>query len=62
MVNAKKQVERVLEQLPDDCSIEDVQYHLYVVETIRRRLELADQGQQVVLSEAQKRLEKWLIR
>ena len=52
---------RILEQLPDDCSIEDVQYQLYVVETIRRRLELAEKSVPVPLIEAEKRLEKWLI-
>ena len=62
MVNAKQQVTKVLDNLPDDCSIEDVQYHLYIVETIRRRLELADRGETVSLTEAEKRLEKWLIR
>jgi len=62
MANAKQQVVKVLENLPDDCSIEDVQYHLYVVETIRRRLELADRGEVVSLSDAEWRLEKWLIR
>jgi hypothetical protein len=46
MANAKKLIARVLENLPDDCSIEDVQYHLYVVAKICRRLALADRGKQ----------------
>lgn len=59
-MTAKQQVEKVLEKLPDDCSLEDVQYHLYVVEKLRRRVEMAERGEYVSLSEAERRLEKWL--
>ena len=62
MTTTKQQVENVLAQLSDDCSIEDVQYHLYVIEKIRRRIEVADRGEFVSLSQAEKRLEKWLIK
>jgi hypothetical protein len=41
-MTAKEQVQKVLEQLPDDCSVEDVQYQLYVLERLRRRVEMAD--------------------
>lgn len=58
----KSQAQVVLDRLPDDCTIEDVQYHLYVMEKIRRRIEQADAGQAVPHSEAEKRLEKWLIK
>ncbi len=30
MGTAKKEVEALLNNLPDDCSLEDIQYHLYV--------------------------------
>jgi len=32
MSTAKEEVKTLLDKLPDDCSLEDVQYHLYVVE------------------------------
>ena len=60
--NAKSQAREVLDRLPDDCTIEDVQYHLYVVEKLRRRVEQADSGLAVPQSEAEMRLEKWLNR
>ena len=60
--NAKSQAQVVLDSLPDDCTIEDVQYHLYVAEKIRRRVEQADAGQAVPHSEAEKQLEQWLIK
>jgi hypothetical protein len=58
--NAKQQVQKVLEQLPDDCSLEDVQYQLYVIQKIRARSQLADAGHFISQEEAEKRMEKWL--
>ncbi|GMU84293.1 MAG: hypothetical protein AMXMBFR47_41630 [Planctomycetota bacterium] len=58
----KAQARDVLDRLPDDCTIEDVQYHLYVAEKLRRRIEQADRGDTVSHAEAEKRLEKWLIK
>jgi len=46
--------------LPDDCTLEDVQYQLYVIQKIRSRSQMADAGQFVSQEEAEKRMEKWL--
>lgn len=43
MTNAKSEVEALMRKLPDDCSLEDIQYHLYVVEKIKRGIERAEQ-------------------
>ena len=59
-MTTKQQVERVLKDLPDDCTLEDVQYHLFVMERIRSRLEIADRGEFVPHDEVEKRLAKWL--
>lgn len=42
MSTAKDEVKTLLDKLPDNCSLEDVQYHLYVVEKIRRGIERAE--------------------
>ena len=34
MDTAKEEVKSLLNKLPDDCKLEDIQYHLYVVEKI----------------------------
>lgn len=60
MAGVKQQVARVLKQMPEDCSLEDVQYHLYVLETIRRRMALAKRGKFVPQSAAEKRMAKWI--
>ena len=33
-MQTKETVKAVLDQLPDDCSLEDVLYHLYVVQAV----------------------------
>ena len=60
--DTKRQIRELLEQLPDDCSVEDVQYRLYVMETIGRRIEAADRGEFVTDDEALARLQKWLAK
>jgi hypothetical protein len=60
MGTAKQEVESLLAKLPDDCSIEDIQYHLYVIEKVRRGLEAADSETAVTQDEAEHRLGKWL--
>ena len=38
MATAKEEVEELLGKLPHDCSLEDIQYHLYVLEKSPSRL------------------------
>jgi len=59
-MTTKQQVERVLRSLPDDCTLEDVQYHLFVMERLRSRLEMADRSEFIPHNEVEKRLAKWL--
>jgi hypothetical protein len=59
-MSVKQQIREVLEKLPDDCSLEDVQYRLYVLETLRKRTEAADRGDFVDENEVEQRLSKWL--
>ena len=35
-MTTKQRVKEILDRLPDDCSIEDVLYHLYVVQAVQR--------------------------
>jgi len=36
MNSAKEAARTILNKLPDDCTLEDIQYHLYVAEKINR--------------------------
>ncbi len=37
MSTVKEEVKSLLERLPRDCTIEDIQYHLYVLEKNSKR-------------------------
>lgn len=62
MSTTKDKVQSLLQQLPDDCSIEDIQYHLYVIEKVIRGLEVAKTEGTITQVEAEERLSKWLIK
>ena len=61
MSTAKQEVAQLLSKLPEDCTLEDVQYHLYVVEKIQRGLERAEKEGAVSQQDAEKRMARWLI-
>ncbi|MEA5532231.1 hypothetical protein VB638_22115 [Dolichospermum sp. UHCC 0684] len=65
MSTTKNQVQSLLQQLPDDCSIEDIQYHLYVIyviEKVSRGLEVSDREGTISQLAVEERLNKWLIK
>lgn len=59
MSNPKAEVTSMLEALPEDSSFEDIQYHLYVLEKVRRGLERAETEGVVSHDDAKARLVKW---
>ncbi len=59
MSKTKAEVMALLDKLPDDCSLEDVQYHLYVVEKIRRGIERAEKEGALSQNEVERKLTKW---
>ena len=59
-MTAKQEARLLLEKLPDNCSIEDIQYHLYVIEKVRKGLEIADSQGAVSHEEVERRLGKWI--
>ena len=59
MQTAKQHVQELLRNLPDDSSYEHVQYHLYVVEKVRRGEARAESEGTVSHQEALDRLSKW---
>jgi len=60
MSTAKNKVQQLLNTLPDDCSLEDVQYHPYVIEKVRNGLKIADIQGTLSQEEVEQRLGKWL--
>jgi predicted transcriptional regulator len=60
MQTAKQEVSDLLKRLPDDCTLEDVQYHLYVLQKIERGLKDAEEGRVYSQEEVEKMMSKWL--
>ncbi len=62
MQTAKQEVMELLQQLPDDSSLEEIQYHLYVRQKIQRGLQDTEQGKVLTQEEVEKRMKKWTAR
>jgi predicted transcriptional regulator len=60
MATAKQDARRVLDGLPEEASLEDIQYHLYVLQRIERGREDVKAGRVVSQDEVEQRLAKWL--
>jgi predicted transcriptional regulator len=60
MQSAKQDVETMLQHLPEDSTYEDIQYHLYVLEKIKRGRDDIVNGRSCSHEEAKERLSKWL--
>jgi len=56
MTTAKEDVESLLTKLPDDCSLEDIQYHIYVIGKVCRGLAAANSKGVLSQDEVEKRL------
>lgn len=62
MSSAKAEVRELLDELPDDCTIEDVQYHLYVREQIKKGLWSLENEPTYTQEEVERSLSRWLTR
>ena len=59
MNTVKEEVRSLLSKLPDECTIEDVQYHLYVVEKIQKGVERAESEGTLSQEEVERKFDKW---
>jgi hypothetical protein len=62
MQTAKQDVRELLDHLPDDNTVEDIHYHLYVLEKIRRGESRAKTEGTLVQDEVEARLRKWITK
>ena len=56
----KEEMKKMLDALPDHCTWEDIQYHIYVREKVERGMAAADAGDIISQEEAEKRVDLWL--
>lgn len=57
-MQVKRSVQALLDRLPDDCSLDDVQYHLYVLQSIERGQADAKAGRTISHQEVARELRK----
>lgn len=50
-----------VEQLPDDSTLQDIQYHLYVLEKIERGQANVEADRTLTQEQARERLQRWLL-
>jgi predicted transcriptional regulator len=62
MQSAKQDVSELLNRLPEDCSLEDIQYHLLVLQKIQRGLKDIEEGEAYTQEEVEKMMSKWLVK
>ena len=57
-MTTKERVLKLLDGLPDDCSLEDVLYHLYLIHAVDRGLADADAGSTIPHEEVAEELRR----
>jgi predicted transcriptional regulator len=59
-MGTKQQILKVIEELPDDASVEDAIDRLYLLYKIDKGIRQADRGELLSQDEARQRMAKWL--
>ena len=61
-MHVKQTVRDLLDQLPDDCTLEDVLYHLYVIEKVQKGMAELDAGRGIPHEQvAEEMRRKWQV-
>jgi predicted transcriptional regulator len=60
MSPVKQEAINLIRKLPDDCTLEDIRYQLYVREQVEEGIKALDEGRTVSLEEAERRMAGWL--
>jgi predicted transcriptional regulator len=60
MQSAKEEAIQLIRRLPDDTTLEDIQYHLYVQQKVRRGMQDVEEGRVYTQEEVEKRMKRWV--
>ena len=61
-MTTKERVQEVLDRLPDDCSLDEVLYHIYVLQAVDRGLADAEAGRTIPHGQVADELQrKWVL-
>jgi len=59
MLTVKEEVKNLIDELPDDATLDDIEYHLYVRRKIALSQEAVTEGKYVTHEEAVKQFRQW---
>jgi hypothetical protein len=62
MASPKQVAREILDSLPDDCSLEEIQYRLYVRQMVEQGRQDVRDGSVVSQQEIEQDLERWLAK
>jgi predicted transcriptional regulator len=60
MNTAKEKARGAIDALPDDCSIDDILYNVYVVAKVERGLKDIEEGRTLSHDQVMKEMREWL--
>lgn len=60
MLTAIDEVRQLLDQLPGDVTLEDIQYHIYVRQKVERGLKDVREGRVLSQAEVEARMARWI--
>ena len=56
----KEEIIKMIQRLPKDCTLDDIQYHLYVRQMVEHGIADIEAGRVIPHEEAVQRMKKWL--
>lgn len=59
MIPAKQEALDVISKLPDTATIDEIMYHLYVLEKVRKGKDAADRNETMTTEDLKKELLEW---
>jgi len=62
MLSAKEETIRLLKELPDNSTFEEIQYHLFVRQKIQRGIEDIEDGRIYSQEDMERRMGKWRVK
>ena len=60
MSPVKEAAIKLIQSLPENCTFEDIQYHLYVREKVEAGIQAIEAGKILSEDEADRRISEWL--
>jgi predicted transcriptional regulator len=60
MGSAKEEAIQLIRRLPDDATLEEIQYHLYVEQKVRRGIRDVEEGRVYTQEEVEERMKRWV--